>query len=145
MRAVIVAGMMVAAGAACAGDFGVDYQTAKKSLTDVIRPPLVEEGCVNDVCSFRSAEHEIGVRLVLGNDKVVELFGIDFRPNNWAVAAAYGRSIQRELLVPERDIAQLDNLARHAVTGVVNDERTNSVTCEAKQIDQIPIISCFRR
>jgi len=145
MRAVIVAGMMVAAGAACAGDFGVDYQTAKKSLTDVIRPRLVEEECVKEVCSFRSTEHEISVSLVLGKGRVIEMFGLDFQPNNWAVAAAYGRSIQRELMVPERDIAQLDNLARHIISGVVNDERTNSVTCEAKQIEQIPTISCIRR
>lgn len=145
MRALVVAGMMVAAGVASAGDFGVDYQTAKKSLTDVIRPALAEEECVKEVCSFRSAEHDISVTLVLGKGRVVELFGIDFQPNNWAVAAAYGRSIQRELMVPERDIAQLDNLARHVVAGVVNDEQTNSVKCEAKRVEQTPTIFCIRR
>lgn len=145
MRAFIVAGMVLAANSANAGDFGVDYQAAKKSLTEVIRPSLAEEECHDEVCSFRSAEHDVTASLVLGKGRVVELFGLEFKPNNWAIAAAYGRSIQRELMVPERHIAGLEDIARRAAAGTAGDEITPAVQCTGKQIDGRPTLSCTRR
>lgn len=145
MRAILLVGMMMVAGTAWAADFGVDFESANTSLTKKIRPPLTLQTCSTELCFYRASDHEIDVALGLGHDKVVETFSIRFQKNNWAIAAAYGRSIQRELMVPERDIASLDSLARGAANGVTNDENTNSISCETDQIAGRPAIVCQRK
>lgn len=145
MRFRIVTGLLVVAWSAGAQTFGVDFETANDALTKTVRPPLVLQGCESRVCTYRAQGHDIEAHIGLGEANAVERFSVLFRPNNWAVAAAYARSIQRSLFVPERDIAGADRLAENAAQGVVNDERTNAVICESQTIAEQPVIFCRRK
>lgn len=145
MRSIIVAGVLLAAGPVLANDFGLDLKAARKALTEVIQPRLTEVECDPEVCTFESLENQIQVNLHLGKDQSVQSVGITFSATNWAIAAAYGRSVQRLFFVPERSIAGLDDIARRAATGTAGYEVTAAVSCTGKQISGIPFLTCSRK
>lgn len=129
MRTILVAGMMLAAGAAAAQDFGVNVETAKERIS-ALKPTVTLSECKNGICSFYNDREQIMIFLGEGPSGAVERFGVMSSRSNWALAAEYVAKIQRDLLVPTDQLVDVRRAAERAADGNSDILFSKFLTCK---------------
>lgn len=145
MRAIVFAVMMVVAGAAWAGDFGVQLSVAEKSLQETAKPRLRRVECNPQRCVFQNATKDITAFIGIDDRKIVTGFYIFFRPTNWATAADYASQIQSALKVPASEIADVRGVVEAAKDGKQANANSNTVSCRSDGDGSTPTVICERR
>lgn len=131
MRAILVAGMMVAAGAAGAADFGIGAETARDRMS-ALKPSVEFIECKDGGCSFRSDQARIGVTLMAAENRAVDGFAVFFGESGWAIAADYIHAIQREFLVPAEQMVDVRRAAERVVEGNEDVVTSKYILCRSE-------------
>lgn len=100
MRAILVAGMMVVAGAAAAQDFGVTVErfTASMSQRDAIG--VRDRGCKTEFCYLSNAGETRWIYVERNPEKVVTRVAFELPAAAWAESASVLDAIQDSLMIP---------------------------------------------
>jgi hypothetical protein len=128
MRAILVAGMLVAAGAAGAQDFGVNLETAKERIA-ALKPAVKFIEC-KDGCTFRNDREQITIFLSVASTGAIDQFGVIFGKAAWALAADYTTALQRDLLVPSDQVVDVRRSAERVASGNGDIVSSKYISCE---------------
>ncbi|TCR64795.1 hypothetical protein [Bosea sp. BK604] len=144
MRTILVAGMMMAAGAAAAVDFGVELSIAQDALFASSRPPLRVVECNTLRCIYQTHSKDITLSLGFNDEKTVVTFYVFYRPSNWAIAADYIEQIQAALRVPRAEIVNVRELAEAGKDRRSGSANSKTVACRTDGDGLTPTIVCTR-